>query len=201
MRDRLGLIVLGIAGLLLVAVIVLVLLSGGREEPDEGLEPVGPPVDGIAEDDDEPDGTGDVSDIEVSGTELTIREEGEVVWRASFGGEIELDEQQNVARATDVLWEFEGAGFEGLTLRAPLMRAAWDERRLHFSEGIVIEGEGGRLRFSSNTAEYQFDTKKVIGRGDVRFQRGSFYGRAEEVVVDNQLKVVRLKRGSLTRRQ
>lgn len=199
MTERRGLIVLAIAGLLLVGVVVLVLVTRPTEPAPNDVEPPPPPINGV--DEDEPDDAVGISEIEVSGTQLTIREEGEVVWRASFGGEIELDENQNVARATDVVWEFVGPGFDDLTLEAPLMRASWDERRLRFSEGIMITGEGGQLRFSARTAEYQFDTKKVIGRGDVRFQRGNFYGRAEEVVVDNQQRVVRLKRGSLTRRE
>jgi hypothetical protein len=201
MIERRGLILLVIAGLLLVGTIVLVVVGGGPDEPAGEVEPPGPvnAVDGgdVAE----PDNGPEISGIEISGTELTIREEGEIVWRAAFGGEIELDENQNVARASDVVWEFEGEGFEDLSLESPLMRADWNEQRLRFSEGIVIEAEGGDLRFSAQTAEYQFDTKKVIGRGDVRFQRGSFYGRAEEVVVDNQRRLLRLKRGSLTRRQ
>lgn len=201
MIERRGLILLVIAGLLLVGIIVLVVIGGGPDEPPGEVEPPGP-VEAVDGDDaGEPDDGPGISGIEISGTELTIREEGEVVWRAVFGGEIELDENHNVARASDVVWEFEGEGFEDLTLEAPLMQADWNDRRLRFSEGILIEAEGSQLRFSAKTAEYQFDTKKVIGRGDVRFQRGSFYGRAEEVVVDNQRRIVRLKRGSLTRRQ
>lgn len=199
MRERLGVIALILAGLLLVGVVLFIATSGGPENGENGGEPP-PPANTADGEDDSGEENGD-PDVQISGTELTIREEGEIVWHASFGGEIELDENQNVARATDVVWQFEGQGFEGLTLEAPLMRADWNEQRLHFSEGIVIEGEDGRLRFSANTAEYQFDTKKIIGRGDVRFQRGNFYGRAEEVVVDNNSKIVRLKRGSLTRRQ
>jgi len=202
MTERRGLIVLIIAGLLLVGVIVLVVTNGPSTDGEDGAGPATAPTNTAGG---EAAGGGeegpDVSGVKVSGTEITIREEGEVVWHASFGGEIELDENQNVARATDVLWEFMGQGFKDLTLKAPLMQADWNEQRLHFSEGVVIEAEGGDLRFSANTAEYQFDTKKIIGRGDVRFQRGNFYGRAEEVVVDNQRRVVKLKRGSLTRRQ
>lgn len=201
MTERRGLIVLAIAGLLLVGVVVLVVINGpGGEGPDGVEPPVTPTETAEGPDGDAEDEGIDVSEVRVSGTEITIREEGEIVWRASFRGEIELDEDQNVARATDVLWEFEGEGFEDMTLKAPLMQADWNEQRLRFSEGIVIEAEGGELRFSANTAEYQFNTRKVIGRGDVRFQRGNYYGRAEEVVVDNQRMVVRLKRGSLTRR-
>lgn len=196
MRDRLGMIILAVAAVLLVGIVLLVVLRSRPQPPANGeLPPT--PVNEVA-----PDGEQapeDEPDIEVSGTELTIEEEGEVVWRASFGGEIELNEENNVARATEVTWEFEGEGFEGLTLEAPLMRADWNEGRLYFSEGIAIEGEGGELQFTAETAVYQFDTHKIIGRGDVRFRRGNFYGRAEEVVVDNDRKTVRLKRGSLTR--
>lgn len=200
MTKRLGLIVLAVTVVLLLGIVLLVVLRSRPAPPPEGRDVSEAPVneatggDGAEEPDDGPD-------IEVSGTELTISEEGEVVWRASFGGNIEFDEDQNVAHATNVLWEFAGEGFEGMTLEAPMMRADWDEGRLRFSDGIAIDGEGGELRFTANSAEYQFDTRKIIGRGDVRFKRGHFYGRAEEVVVDNNRRVVRLKRGSLTRRE
>jgi hypothetical protein len=201
MRDRLGTIVLVAAAVLLLGVALLVILRGQPEPSPEDAEPP-PAVNDLAEDgEDGEKQPEEETGIQISGTELTIREEGEVIWRASFGGEIELDKDNRVAQATDVLWEFEGQGFQGLTLTAPQMRAAWDERRLHFSEGVLIESEGEDLRFRADTAVYQFDTQKVIGRGDVRFQRGNFYGHAEEVVVDNRREVVRLKRGSLTRRQ
>lgn len=195
MRDRLGLIFLGIAALLLVGVVLFVVL---RARPANGPETAVAPANTLDGDGSgEPEDGEEHPDIQVSGTELTISEDGEVIWRATFGGEIELDEEHNIASATDVLWEFEGPGFEGLSLKAPRMRADWNEQRLRFSDGIAIEGEGGSLRFSADTAEYQFDTHKVIGRGNVRFQRGNYYGRAEEVVVDNSRRVVRLKRGSL----
>ena len=203
MRERLGVIALGIAGLLLVGVVLLVIVSGRSGESPDGAEPPTPPAN--TADGGESGGEGDrgeqTPDVQVSGTELTIREEGEVVWHAAFGGEIELDEKNNVASATDVTWEFKGQGFKGLTLEAPMMRANWSEGRLRFSDGIVIVAEERNLRFSADTAVYQFDTKKVIGRGNVRFQRGNFYGRAEEVVVDNRRRTIRLKRGTLTRRQ
>ena len=198
MRDRLVWIAFGVAGLLLIAVAIVVVLRSRPEPPPNDVETPG----NAATDAGTPANTaGGDPDVQLSGVALTIKEEGEVVWRASFGGEIEMDEEQKLASATEVLWEFEGKGFEGLTLEAPLMRAAWDERLLTFSGGIAIEGEDGTLRFSCETAEYQFDTHKIIGRGDVRFQRGNYYGRAQEVVVDNDRKIIRLKRGSLTLRQ
>ncbi len=198
MRDRLATIVLTAAATILIGVIVVVVLRNRPDTPTNAAGPE-PPANAVSEDVEQP--PGDEPDIQVSGTELTIEEEGEVIWRASFGGEIDLNEQRNVARATDVTWQFEGRGFTGLTLTAPVMRADWNQGRLYFSDGIVVEGDTERLRFSAEKAEYQFDTHKVIGRGNVRFQRGSFSGRAEEVVVDNDRRIVRLKRGSLTRWQ
>jgi len=198
MRDRLVLIAFGVAGLLLIAVALAVVLRSRPETPSNGVEA---PANAAGGPETPENAAGGGPDVQLSGVELTIKEEGEVVWRASFGGEIEMDEEQKLASATEVLWEFEGKGFKGLTLEAPLMRAAWDDKLLTFSGGIAIEGEGGTLRFSCETAEYQFDTHKIIGRGDVRFQRGNYYGRAQEVVVDNDRKTVRLKRGSLTLRE
>ncbi len=198
MRDRLGLIALILAGLLLMAVVALVVLRS-RPAPPTGPNGAGTPANaGPAT----PANTaGGDQDVQLSGVSLTIKEQGEVVWRASFGGEVEMNPDQKLASATEVLWEFQGTGFKGLTLKSPLMRAGWDEKRLTFTGGILIEGENGTLRFSCDTAEYQFGTHKIIGRGDVRFQRGNYYGRAEEVVVDNDRKTVRLKRGSLTLRE
>jgi|LSQX01.3.fsa_nt_gb hypothetical protein len=197
MRERLVPIALGVIGVLLLAVVVLLVLRSRPDGPETGPDGAEAPANAAAENGE----AGGESDVQLSDVSVTISEEGEVVWRASFGGEVEMDEQQQLASATDVLWEFQGEGFEGLTLKAPLMRASWEDQRLSFSGGIAIEGEGGKLKFSAKTAEYQFSTQKVIGRGDVRFQRGNYFGRAEEVVVDNKQKTVRLKRGTLTRVQ
>lgn len=197
MRGRYPIIALIVLGLALVGVVIFIVARGGAPEPAD----VEAPDNVIADDPEAPDAS-EQTQVRVSGTELTVRDaEGEILWLASFEGEIELDADNRVANATDVEWHFEGEGFDELSLKAPVMRAAWDERRLLFSDGVVIEAEEGNLQFSANSAEYQFDTRKVIGRGDVCFVRGSFAGRVQEVVIDNRAKVIRLKRGELARHQ
>lgn len=188
MRRRPGLIALLLAGAGLLAVVVFIALRGqpGDEQaprpaptPDEPEEAQGP--------------------IQVRGSELTVREDGEVVWRASFGGEITLDREAGTAHAQDVAWRFEGEGFDDLSLRAPLMVADYDAGWLRFSEGVAIEAEGA-MSFSAGEVQYDFDARTLLGIGGVRFARGRFEAEAEQFVIDNRARQIRLKRGELTRR-
>ncbi|MGC9318043.1 MAG: hypothetical protein ACP5KN_08410 [Armatimonadota bacterium] len=194
MGQRPGLIVLIAVGLGLVAVAIFVAIVGrpGQQVPAERPEELEEQAE--AEQSEAPQ-------AQVSGAEVTVSDaQGEVVWRASFGGEITYNEDNRIARAEDVHWLFEGPGFEGLNVKAPVMMAGWEEKVLRFAEGVTIAAHGGDLSFSAAAAEYQFGTRKLIGRGDVRFQRGSFSGRVEELVIDNRAELIRLKRGELVRR-
>ncbi|MEA3402602.1 MAG: hypothetical protein U9R79_15290 [Armatimonadota bacterium] len=195
MGRRPGLIVLIVVGLGLAAVAIFVGIVG---RPGQQQVPAERPEELEAQAADE---ESEAPEAQVSGAEVTVSDaQGEVVWRASFGGEITYDQDSRIARAEDVHWRFEGPGFERLSLKAPVMVAGWEEKVLRFAEGVAIEAHGGDLSFSAGAAEYQFGTRKLIGRGDVRFQRGSFSGRAEELVIDNRAEVIRLKRGELVRR-
>ncbi len=197
MKARQGLAILILAGVGVIATVVFMAMRG-KPTPVEDWE-LNKEVPLILGPGEEPAET--QAPIEVAGTELTVVEDGEVVWRASFGGQIELDQQGRTGRAEQVDWQFEGKGFEGLAVRAPLMVADYDMKELRFSSGVDIEAEKGDLRFSANDVTYQFGTHKLIATGDVRFQSGAFAGEAEELVIDNRSRTIRLKRGQLTRRQ
>ncbi|MGD9496330.1 MAG: hypothetical protein AB7Y46_08465 [Armatimonadota bacterium] len=197
MRARLGLVILAVAGLLLIGVVVFVVARGRPTPPEDWERERGVPV--VREPGEEPAEA--ESAIRVSGTELTVMEKGKVVWRAHFGGQIELDARGRTARAEEVDWRFQGAGFRGLRVYAPLMVADYDMQVLRFSEGIVIEAEERDLRFSAAQVVYEFGTRKLIATGDVRFRRGPYAGQARELVIDNRAKVIRLKSGQLVRTQ
>lgn len=139
--------------------------------------------------------------IQLSGTELTVSEDGRIIWRASFGGEIELDQRGRTARAEQVDWRFEGEGLRGLAITAPVMVADYNAGMLRFSGDVVIATEEGDLRFFANEVSYQFDTHKLIASGGVSFRQGAYSGRVRELVVDNRTKTLRLKQGELVRTQ
>lgn len=183
------------AGVGLLATIGLLVLRGKPTPPEQWeIEKRRPDISRPANEAPAPTGP-----IVVSGTELTVEEDGRVIWRARFGGQIELDQQGRTARAEEVDWRFEAKGFEGLSVQAPIMTTDYNQRELHFAQGVVISADEGDLRFSARQVRYQFDTHKLIATGDVRFRRGSYSGQAEELVIDNNRKLIRLKRGSLRR--
>lgn len=195
MKPRLGMALLIAAGVGLLVTIGLMVLRGKPAPPEDWeREKQRPDITRPANAGEEPAGP-----ISVSGTELTVEEGGKVIWRASFGGQIELDQEGRTARAEQVNWQFEGEGFEGLTVEAPIMTADYDLRQLRFAEGVVISAEEGDLLFSAGEVRYQFDTHKLIATDDVRFRRGSYSGQVEELVIDNNTKIIRLKRGCLQR--
>ncbi len=196
MRSRLPLILLLSAGLLLVGIAVFVFVVGRPEPPPDEVEPPnGPP--GIMEpgvdelDDEDP--------VEITDTEITAREDGEVIWRATFEGEIEIDERGGTARAEKVHWRFEGEGFDDLNLRAPLMEADYAGKMLSFSRGVRIEAENGRLEFEAGSVDYEFDTHKLIGSGDIRMRSGAYVLIGTHLVIDNRTERVRVSNGTLSK--
>jgi len=194
MRARLGLAILIVAGVVLVAAVVFV-ATRGRPTPVEDWE-LNKEVPLVRQPgEEEPTSEGP---IHVSGTELTVTDEaGEVIWRASFGGQIELDQQGRTARAEQVHWEFEGEGFEDLIVDAPIMTADYDMKLLHFSEGVSIEAEGGELTFSASDVKYQFGTRKLICTGAVRMRRGAYVLTGDRLVIDNNTQKIRVTNGEL----
>ncbi len=197
MKARVGLMVLVLALAGLIVTVIFIIVYSHPTEMEERAEGEEVPV-FVAPGEESPRPEGP---IQVSGTELTVSEEGRIIWRASFGGEIELDQKGRTARAEQVDWRFEGEGFQGLTITAPVMVADYNAGTLRFSGGVVIATEEGDLRFSANEVSYQFDTHKLIASGDVSFRQGAYSGRVRELVVDNRTKTLRLKQGELVRTQ
>lgn len=191
MRGRLWLILLILAGLVLVGVIAVVVFGGRAADHPEGIEPPE-----VAEPED-PWDSAEETPVQVSGTEITAREHGEVVWRATFSGEIEIDERAGTARAEEVKWYFEGEGFDALSLEAPLMEADYGQRLLSFSRGVRIEAEDGRLQFAASAVEYQFNTRKLIGSGDVWMRSGDYMLTGTRLVIDNATEKIRVSNGTL----
>lgn len=198
MRARLGLAILIIAGVALVVTVIFVATRGRPTAVEDWeLNKEVPLIRQPGEAEPTPQGP-----IQVSGTALTVANEaGEVIWRASFAGQIELDQQGRTARAEQVHWEFEGEGFDGLSVDAPVMTADYDRKLLQFSEGVTIELEQGDFSFSAARVEYQFNTQKLIATGDVQFRGGSYAAHVREAVIDNRAMTLRLKHGELVRRE
>ncbi len=191
MRGRLWVVALTLAGVGLALAIVFIVIQG-RPGADRDGEAPGPPEDRASEPE-KPEPR-----IEVTDTEVTVRdEEGTVIWRASFAGEIELDAQGRTARAERVHWRFEGKGFRELGLKAPLMEADYNRRLLAFSEGVSIQAEGGELVFSADAVQYQFDTHKLIGSGQVLMRSGAFLLTGDRLVIDNNTRKVRVRNATL----
>ena len=190
MRGRLPQILLIIASLLLAGVIVFVAVSVRSGPPPE--DPV--PIDSAEPwEEEEPE----EAPVEITDTEITAREDGEVVWRATFAGEIEIDERAGTARAEQVRWHFAGQGFDALSLDAPLMEADYGREVLSFSQGVRIEAEDGRLQFAAGRVEYEFNTRKLIGSGDVWMRSGEFMLTGTRLVIDNATEKIRVSNGTL----
>lgn len=194
MRGRLWVILLALAGLLVVGAVVFVVVSGRPDPLPEDEWPPDAPLDATESEDEI-----EKAPVEVTDTEITAREDGEVVWRATFEGEIEIDERAGTARAEQVRWYFEGAGFSDLSLSAPLMEADYGRRVLSFSRGVRIEAEKGRLQFAAGSVEYQFDTRKLIGSGNVWMRSGDYRLTGTRLVIDNRTEKIRVRNGTLSK--
>ncbi len=137
--------------------------------------------------------------VEVSGGEIVRRDEGgEVIWRATFGGTITVDEQERTLKHTDVLWELQRGGIKDLSIKAPVMEADYDSRMLTFSEGVDIQADDGQARFVVDEVRYEFDTEKLISDGQVAFMYGGFTLRGSRLVIDNRAQKVRVSDAALS---
>ena len=194
MRARLGMTILVAAGVILVAAVVFVATRGRPVAVEDWeLNKEVPLIRRPGEEEPTTEGP-----IQVSGTELTVADEaGEIIWRARFGGQIELDQQGRTARAEQVHWQFEGEGFAGLIVDAPIMTADYQMRLLHFSQGVSIEAEAGAMTFSARDVKYEFGTRKLICTGDVRMRRGAFVLTGDRLVIDNSTEKIRVTNGEL----
>ncbi len=198
MRSRPDLILLLIAAVGLTGVGLFVALRGMPGEPVAQPESASDTGEGRPDQQGEGHGEPIAPEATFSDAKLTFREDGEIVWRASFGGEVEV-EPEGIARAEDVHWVFEGQGFDDLELRAPVMFAGWEERVLRFDRGVEITAEGGGLSFRADEVVYQFDTHKLIGTGQVRMRRGAFVLTGSKLVIDNNTQKIRVSDATLRR--
>lgn len=185
MSRGLGLGALLAAALLLLVVIVWVARQP-RGEPEPGPEVTAP---------EQPAAPA----LEASGGKVVHRDEsGEVVWTAKFGGTIKVDETQRHLRHRDVVWELARGGLPHLSVRAPVMEADYDTRRLTFSEGVDVQAYDGAARFVVDEMRFEFDTQKLIGEGQVAFIYGGFTLKGTKLVIDNRNKKVRVSNGTLS---
>ena len=137
--------------------------------------------------------------IEISGGEIVQRDEdGEVLWRAKFGGTIEIDEQGRSLQHTDVVWELERDGVTDISVKAPIMRVDYDARLLFFGEGVDIAADDGAARFVVDDLRYELDTDKLIGEGEVAFRYGGFTLTGSRLVIDHANNKVRVTDGTLS---
>lgn len=190
MQRKVAWLAMAAAAAGLVAVILFAVVQMRRPPAPEGpAVPAEGPQEQAAEEAKKPA-------IELSGAEVVRRDEqGEVIWRVAASGTMEFDEEQRAVRAEEVNWVLEKGGLGKLTLTAPVMDADYEGKRLLFSEGVAIESETKDASFSAERIEYQFDTEKLIGSGQVKVKRGGFTGTAPELVIDNRAKKVRLRGG------
>jgi len=189
MRQYTAWVLLGAAVAGVLAVVVFVVTRSRGPEPAESPETAAARAAARAE-------RAERAKIEVSGTEVVRRDaNGQVIWRVAAEGVLEYDEQQRAVRAEDVKWVLEKSGLGDLTLTAPLMEADYDSQRLEFSRGVAIKSDKEDASFSAERIEYQFDTEKLVGEGNVKVRRGGFTGTAREMVIDSRARKVRLKGG------
>lgn len=186
MGRTLGMVALVVAIVGVIAVVVWVVRQPrGPETPDSAVETPVP---------DEP-----ATPIEISGGEIVQRDaDGEVLWRAKFGGAIEIDEQGRSLQHTDVVWELQRDGVTDLSVKAPTMRADYDAGLLVFGEGVDITADDGAARFVADDLRYELNTDKLIGEGEVAFRYGGFSLTGSRLVIDHANDKVRVTDATLS---
>lgn len=110
---------------------------------------------------------------------------GHVVWRLEAAGSITGSKESGSLQANDITFETAGGKMgKAWTAKAPSASVSYGSKRISFPQGIAAHARDGSLAFTAARAEYQMDTRKIVGEGKVKATFPSGTATADRVTVD-----------------
>ncbi len=190
-RQRTAIVAIAAAAAVLTAFVLSVLWT--REKPPADGE-AGPPVVEAPAEEDKPNGEKPV--MEIGEAQLERRtEDGELEWRITVDGDFVVDKQTETVTATKIRFELVDEKQNPLVIEAQELFADYNSGRLAFDKGVKGQLTDGTGTFSVPRMEYEMGTKKLIGTGGVRFERGVYIMSSDRIVVDTVQQEVRMSGG------
>ena len=110
---------------------------------------------------------------------------GAVVWRLKVAGSITGSEQSGSIQANDITFESAAvkAG-KAWTAKAGSAYVSYGKSRITFTKGVKAQATDGTFAFTADHADYQMDTRKIVGEGNVKMTFPSGTATAARVIVD-----------------
>jgi LPS export ABC transporter protein LptC len=127
------------------------------------------------------------SRLSAAGGDIVQKDQsGKVLWRLKIAGSISGSEETGAVQARDITFETAAAqAGKAWTATAPGAYVDYGNRRITFAKGVKVHAQDGSLSFAADRVEYQMDTRKIVGDGDVRMTFLSGKVAAGRIVVDS----------------
>jgi len=132
---------------------------------------------------------------EAKGIEIVEKDaEGNMLWRLKAAGAVEYDQLSRVVKARDVRWEYEYRGQPAIVIEAPEFAGNYGQRRLEFTQGVLIRTVDNQQTFNAQKVVYEFDSGKLLMHSP-RLTKGRYRFSGATGQIDVAARKVRLGGG------
>jgi ethanolamine utilization microcompartment shell protein EutS len=129
---------------------------------------------------------GDQSVVSLEGESQVVKrdEDGDILWKASFGADLSYDKASGRVHGRQVECELIVGPDRTLRVRAGGLETTGTGGVLTFTGGVEAGVSKADTSFRAQQASWDTQTRTLRGAGDVMITRGSFVARGRELSVD-----------------
>jgi lipopolysaccharide assembly outer membrane protein LptD (OstA) len=134
------------------------------------------------------------SPVNAAGADIVQKDKaGAIVWRLKVAGSITGSEQAGAIQANDITFQTAAvkAG-KAWSAKAASAYVSYGTSRITFTKGVKAQATDGSFAFTADHADYQMDTRKIIGEGNVKMTFPAGKATAERITVDTTRGEVRV---------
>ncbi len=118
---------------------------------------------------------------------------GAIVWRLKVAGSITGSEQSGSVEASDIAFQTAAVkGGKAWTAKAGSAYVSYGTSRITLTKGVRAQATDGSMSFTADHADYQMDTRKIVGEGNVKMTFPSGTATAARITVDTTRGEVRV---------
>jgi hypothetical protein len=129
---------------------------------------------------------GDQSVVSLEGPSQIVKrdDQGDIVWKATFGADLSYDKASGHVQGKQVACELVVDPDRTLRVRAGGLETTGSGGVLTFTGGVEAGTSEGGTSFRAQQASWDTQTRTLQGVGDVVITRGAFVARGHELSVD-----------------
>ena len=127
-----------------------------------------------------------VPPVRATGADIVQRDKaGNLAWRLKVAGSITGSKEAGSIQANDITFET-GLAKAGKvwTAKAGSADVSYGKSRITFTKSVKAQATDGTLSFTADRVEYQMDTRKIVGDGNVKMTFPLGTATAARVTVD-----------------